>query len=186
MSNGHKIEGWRQTRPVVLPHVPLFSDELVWQAALMDGEGTITISRQERVDRASPAFRACVSVTNTNPILVAPYVQRWGGKAYRTTDKRKKKKWSDSYTWTCPQLSIVGFLSSIRGFLRAKRKNADLVLEFMRGKRAFKRYHGSTRGAHRGGSAPLGKEEIAYRESLKRQVQLLNAKGQVARKGGAL
>ncbi len=177
----------RQTRPVILPYVPLFPDrdELVWQAALMDGEGTITILRQERTDRASPAFRAYVSVTNTNPLLVAPFVQKWGGNPYKTVDKRKHKKWSDSYHWYCPDSVVANLLGAIRWFLRAKRENAELVLEFLRTKKSFKRHHGSIPG-RLGGSAPLGAAEIAHRESLKRRIQLLNAKSRVARTGGAL
>ncbi len=178
----------RQTTPVTLAHVPLFPDEreLPWQAGIIDGEGTITITRQQRKNRASPAFMCYVTVTNTNPSVVAPFVQRWGGKAYRTVDKRKEKKWSDSYHWYCPQLQIEPFLGSIRSFLRAKSRQAELVLEFYRTKQSYKRYHGSTRGRTRGGSAPLGLVEIQHREILKHQIQLLNAKSKVARIGGAI
>jgi len=177
----------RQTTPAVLAYVPLFPerDELLWQAGIVDGEGSITISRQERKDRVSPSFRAFVSVTNTNPNLVAPFVQRWGGKAYKTRDAREEKKWADSYSWYCPQLKIESFLGAVRWFLRAKREQAEIVLEFYRTKKSFKRHHGSVLG-RLGGSAPLGSAEIAHRERLKRQVQLLNSKGQVARRGGAL
>ena len=178
----------RQTRAVKLSHVPMFPDirELPWQAGIVDGEGTITITRQERATRRSPAFRCCVSVTNTNPCLVAPFAQMWGGNVYHVVDTRKEKKWSDSYSWRCPDSIVVAFLSSICWFLRAKRENAEIVLEFCRTKKAYRRYHGSTRGAGRGGSAPLGQTEIEHRERLKRRVQLLTSKSKVARIGGAL
>lgn len=55
--------------------VPL--TELAWQAGMVDGEGTVTIERQIRKDRPSPAFRPMINITNTNRNLVTPFKAVW-------------------------------------------------------------------------------------------------------------
>lgn len=155
--------------------------ELAWQAGIMDGEGTITITRQIRKDRASPSFRPFVTVTNTNIDLIAPFVQKWGGCVYRSVDLRTEKKWSDSFSWYCPHTVVPIFLTSIMPYLRGKRKQAELVLEFLRTAKKFPRYIGSFTGKKRGGSAPLGDAEIKHRAKLMRAIQALNAKSKVCR-----
>lgn len=158
--------------------------ELAWQAGIIDGEGTVTLSRQIRKGRPSPAFRPMVTVTNTNPDIVMPFVEMWGGAMYKRPDKRKAKKWADSWTWYCPRSSVIEFLKSIRPHLRAKHKQADYLIDFMLHCKSFPRSKGSAMGGKRGGSKPLGIEEIFYRESVWNGVRMLNAKGQFSRKGG--
>ena len=61
--------------------------ELAWQAGIIDGEGTVTLAKQMRKGRPSPAYRPMVTVTNTNPALVMPFVDAWGGGMYREPGK---------------------------------------------------------------------------------------------------
>ena len=155
--------------------------ELAWQAGIIDGEGTITISKQIRKERASPSFRPFIVVTNTNINIVSPFSTMWGGPIYRNVDARTEKKWSDSFDWYCPQGKVVEFLTSIIPYLRGKSKQAELVIEFMNSAKSFPRRKGSFIGKHRGGSAPLGEEEILHRDRLKKDIQMLNAKSKIYR-----
>lgn len=155
--------------------------ELAWQAGIIDGEGTITISKQIRKDRASPAFRPFIVVTNTDISLVSPFATMWGGSVYRTVDARTEKKWSDHYDWYCPQGTVVEFLTAIIPYLRGKSKQAKLVIEFMNSAKCFPRYKGSFIGKNRGGSAPLGEKEILHRDRLKNDIQMLNSKSKIHR-----
>lgn len=157
--------------------------ELAWQAGIMDGEGTITISKQVRKGRPSPAYRPMVTVTNTNPEIVDPFVKTWGGAKYKRPDKRKIKKWAPSWTWYCPRSKVIEFLRAIRPFLRGKGKQADLLMKFLARCRSFPRYKGSMIGSSRGGSKPLGKAEIRFRDGVWCSVRRLNLKGQFARCG---
>ena len=174
----------RKREPIILARATLFDmrQELAWQAALMDGEGTITICCQIRKGRPSPAFRPHVTITNTNPDLVSPFQTMWGGNAYRSVDSRTDKQWSDSFDWYCKQTTIVEFLTALMPYLRAKRKQAELVLEFIKTRHDFPRaFVGKGGKSSLRGSAPLGKAEIAHRKKLQREIQLLNAKSRVYR-----
>lgn len=162
----------------------LHCTELAWQAGIMDGEGCITLAKQLRKGRPSPAFRPTVTVTNTDPAICQPFVAAWGGKLYERPDKRVVKKWALSFTWYCPRSSVWSFLSYIRPYLVSKRKQADLLIDFVARCREFPRYKGSTSGSARGGSKPLGSAEIKYRERIWNEIRKLNTKGQFSRKGG--
>lgn len=158
--------------------------EYAWQAGIIDGEGTVTISKQIRKGRPSPAFRPMVTVTNTNPRLVRPFVEMWGGEMYSRPDAREHKNWADSWTWYCPQSSVVEFLGAILPYLRAKGPQAEKVIGFMLRCRTFPRVKGNAQPGKRGGSKPLGGEEIIYREGVWNEIRMLNLKGQFSRKGG--
>jgi hypothetical protein len=184
------VRKYKQREPIHLPPCALFQKdkELAWQGAFMDGEGTITVSCQIRKDRPSPSYRAYISANNTNQNLIAPFVTMWGGNVYRTVDARTEKRWSDSFDWYCPQLQAAAFLTAIMPYLRGKRRQAELVLKFIAYKGTFKREFTGKGGKNAlRGSKPLGRQEITFRESLKREIQMLNAKSKVYRlslKGG--
>ena len=149
---------------------------------MVDGEGCLTIARQLRPGRPSPAFRVSVTVTNTDFGLLRPFKAAWGGSIYDRPDGRKEKDWASSGTWHCPDWQLKPFLEAMLPFLRGKQKQARLLLDFIAHKKSFKRYKGSTEGEARGGSAPLGLKEIAYRERVWNAVRLLNSKGRFSRK----
>jgi hypothetical protein len=170
MSDGHQIE------------------ELAWQAGMVDGEGCLTISKQVRNGRPSPAFRVSITVSNTNRALLDPFKEMWGGNIYPRPERRVAKKWSDAWTWHCFDYNQKSFLETILPFLKGKRTQAKHLLDFISHKHSFRRYHGSPRGGSRGGSAPLGEKELEYRIAVWNLVRRLNRKGQYSRSriGGAL
>lgn len=149
-------------------------------AGFVDGEGYLTIMKQIRKHRPSPAYRAYIAISNTNRHAFNLFLNEYGGKTYVHYEKRLDKqglKWSDAFTWYCPISSSKRFLEDILPYLRLKRRQAELILEFINNKKAFAR--GKREG--RGGSSPLTSGEISYRESLRRAVSLLNEKGRYAR-----
>lgn len=153
-----------------------------WQAGIVDGEGCITISRQIRKGRPSPAFRATINVSNTDRRIVDPFRAAWGGEIYQRKDQRVHKRWQDSFTWHCPDAAVVAFLAAIKPFLRGKGEQADLVLEFIAAKKIFPRTFVGCGGKNSmRGSLPLGAAEIKHRESFWNRARALNAKGQYAR-----
>ena len=152
-------------------------------ADFVDGEGYVSIVRQIRKGRPSPAYRAYVPIANTNLEVLEVYLRYYGGKVYRRHDKRRDamgRKWTDAFTWYCPISSTKQLLLDLRPYLRIKSKQAEIVLEFMDNKKAFAR--GKRRG--KGGSSPLTQEETQFRERLRRQVMLLNRKGKFSRSNG--
>ena len=149
----------------------------------MDGEGHITIVKQVRLNRPSPAFRAYVGASNTNLQVLAVFVKFYEGKIYQAHERRRDlmgNKWADAYSWHCPISLTKRFLTDILPHLRLKTRQAEIVLEFIEKKRAFAR--GKRKG--RGGSSPLTPAEIEFRERLRREVRILNTKGKFARANG--
>jgi hypothetical protein len=152
-------------------------------AGFVDGEGCLTIACQRRLNRPSPAYRAFVTVTNTNRSCLLRFCRWYAGDIYQVHEKRRDKlgkKWADAYCWYCPASVVKRFLEDLLPYLCVKRKQALVILEFIATKNGFAR--GRYRPGQRGGSAPLTAKEIAHRERLKRRVQCLNTKGQYARR----
>lgn len=151
--------------------------ELAWQAGIVDGEGCLTLARQIRRNRPSPAFRVSITIANTNKKLIEPFFNMWGGGIYHTRETRNF--WADAYTWHCPDKKAKEFLLAIFPFLRGKKEQAKLLILFIDNKKMFKR-HSLGQGF---GSAPLGKEEITFREYIWKNIKRLNTKGVFSRQG---
>jgi hypothetical protein len=150
--------------------------EPAWQAGIVDGEGCPTIARQIRKGRPSPAFRASVTVSNTDRRLLEPFLKMWEGGIYN--GKESRNNWAPPYTWHCADRNVKPFLETILPYLRSKHQQAALILAFIVNKKRFKRV-----GLGQGyGSAPLSREEIEFRENLWNQVRLLNSKGRFSRR----
>ena len=152
-------------------------------AGFVDGEGNITIVRQTRKDRPSPAYHAYVRIDNTDPKALPIFVKFYGGRINLKKEKRRAllgNKWADAYTWQCPVSTTKGMLLDLLPYLRLKNRQAEIVLRFIDKKSAFAR--GKRKG--RRGSSPLTAKEIEFRERLRREVRLLNRKGKFARMQG--
>ena len=134
------IEGWfdgvceRKTAAIVGEDAML-----AWMAGIIDGEGTLTIAKQIRRGRPSPAFRVVVNVANTDYRLLAPFKRYYGGAIYPRSERRRSKRWKPSWTWHCFDGNQRLFLEEIRPHLRGKHRQADLLIRFIDRKRSFPR-----------------------------------------------
>ena len=152
-----------------------------WMAGFIDGEGCLTIARQMRKGRPSPAYRVFITVSNTNRPCLEFFKTLYGGEIYNIHDRRKDKRgtnWAEAYDWYCPVSSSERLLCDLLPYLRLKQEQAKILLEFIRSKKGFAR---KTNAGRNTGSAPLTDEEINHREKLRVAVQLLNSKGTRAR-----
>ncbi|HYB45567.1 MAG TPA: hypothetical protein VEC92_03500 [Nitrososphaerales archaeon] len=152
-------------------------------AGFLDGEGLVTIVRQVRKDRPSPAYRAYVTISNTKRSALEVFPTFYGGKIYCTSEQRSDwygRKWADAFAWYCPISSTKSFLTGLLPYMKLKDRQAKLVIDFIENKKAFAR----GRRLRRGGSSPLTQEEIDFRERLRAEVRLLNSKGKFARSHG--
>ena len=97
-----------------------------YAAGLIDGEGTITLSRLHASDR----FRApAVSISSTSRELLLYMQENFGGLiiTHKTYQKHHKAHWS----WRMKQHAAIEFLRSIAPFLieKEKRRRAILIIE---------------------------------------------------------
>jgi hypothetical protein len=93
-------------------------------AGFVDGEGTISINKQIRKHRPSPAYRAYVSVSNTDKNVLRIFAKNYGGNTYRNREHRKDqlgRNWSDLYRWQCPVSQTKRLLLDIQPYLRLRK-----------------------------------------------------------------
>jgi hypothetical protein len=152
-----------------------------WVAGFIDGEGCLTISKQIRKDRPSDAWRPMVTVANTNYESLNILKSIYGGTLRFNTEKRCNiktgVKWSDSWSWYCPQSKVVEFCTDLLPYLIIKKRNAEILIEFMNHLQTTKREKGGRKkdGTFKG-SSPLSEDHLKFREDLRNQIQNLNSR----------
>lgn len=115
------------------PVLNLSEAQKAWLAALIDGEGTISIWRERRPkNRSGVRYKAVVLVTNTNLALLDALYQCVDGYACTHNARRANKKHKATFAVYVSRRAIRSLLEQIKPYLVAKRKQADLVLEFCR------------------------------------------------------
>lgn len=98
------------------------STDLAYLAGIIDGEGTITLTKNNRSD----AFRRIdVSVANTDRALIDWLKAEFGGKV--RTRASRKSHWKTGYEWRVGADQALRLLKRIRRYLRIKRPRADLI-----------------------------------------------------------
>ena len=127
--------------------------EIGWLAGLIDGEGSITMSRRSD----SHAFHVWLAITNTNvPLLerAMDIIRRMGAeKVYlHNNDNRhlktgaaQKRPCYRIYVGTLPGITTI--LNVVLPQLTAKRMQAELVLEYSAGRSAAARKRANARDA---------------------------------------
>ena len=145
-----------------------------YMAGILDGEGCVYINRRKPSGRrVTPGYGVKVCVSTTDRALVA-WMQRWAG--LRSVHHvpfpgpNRRPKWL--CTWNNSYASHL--LKTVRPFLVIKTKQADLAIGLCA------HLLGSQRRAG-GAGRPVVQAEVAYRESVKQAVALLNQRGR--RKG---
>ena len=155
--------------------------QIEWIAGFIDGEGCLTISKQVRKNRPSVAWRPSVTVANTNYESLTILKSTYGGTLRFNTGKRSNLKtgvkWSDSWSWYCPQSKVVELCNDLLPYLIIKKHNAEILIEFMNHLQTTKRAKGGRKkdGTFKG-SSPLAERDLEYRESLRSKIQDLNSR----------
>ena len=99
--------------------------EKAYLAGIIDGEGTITLTRKHKNQTPSPQ----ISVSNTNLELLE-YVQRVTGCGHIRAKSRSKPHHRQSWHWQTHTVSHnLRILEEIRPFLLVKKQQADLILK---------------------------------------------------------
>jgi len=132
-------------------------------AGLFDGDGSIGIRKTTWQRLRSPGYQLQVYVDNTDKAIVEWVHNEFGG----CLSVRKRGRWKD--IWRCMLVSkqAAKLLETILAYLRVKKRQAEIGLEFQRGVGKF------TTGYHH----PLPREEVERRERLFREMRALTKRG---------
>lgn len=138
-------------------------------AGFIDAEGSLMIvkSRDRRNRRFQ--YRARISVVNTDRTVLEDIQKAYGGVV--VCQRRTRAGWNPIYQLVWSDGMVERLLSSVMSYIRIKQKQACLLTDFMRHKNG-------TRQGHNGRYfAPLPAEVMALRESFRKRVGGLNARG---------
>ena len=95
--------------------------EKAYLAGIVDGEGTVTLTRHHKNETHTP--RVCVA--NNNLELLNWIKLKWGGVI--VSKKKYKIHHRDSYVWYVAQDRAIRFLNEIKQYLIIKKPHADLI-----------------------------------------------------------
>ncbi len=102
----------------------MIEEQLAYTAGFIDGEGSIQIRNKK--NRHQHSVR--MEVKNTNLDVLMYLKNLFGGSIQCRIYQNKNHK--QAYSWTLSNLSAVNFLKSILPFLRIKKSQAELAIEF--------------------------------------------------------
>lgn len=114
--------------------------DLAWSAGIIDGEGSIFITIQKRIDRERPVnYLLRVSVQSTDPFM-SPELKRLFPEGEVLSVQRGKPNCSDTLKWKITGKKAVKFLELILPYLRVKKDQAKLAIKFQRETKKHWRY----------------------------------------------
>lgn len=139
---------------------------LAYIAGLVDGEGTVTVSRRHKDPARTREWRAKTEVTNTNIEILQWLMDETGiGSVHvsRPTHPNHKPKGR----WMLHGTGAAEFLGAILPWLRIKKPHAELVLAF----------HATKQRPNR--NRPVPADLVAERVAISNQLYTLNQRGVV-------
>ncbi len=149
-------------------HGNLSLADAAYLAGLIDGEGSIAVSRTNTNASAKAckrgfAYRSSVTITMTD-LPVLEWVKRTAGVGNICVKKARSQNHKQAWSWTAWSNEAALLLAQILPYLRVKAQQAENLIEFQ----------GAMR---RPGSKGLSDEEWAFREAHYNKSQCLNQRG---------
>jgi hypothetical protein len=139
---------------------------LSYVAGLVDGAGTVTIKETFiKGQSVNASHSPHVMVSSPHEETIA-WLTSFGGTQDSLLPNAKRPNMRPSYRWHLHGRNAEDFLEVLYGYLKVKRDQADIVLE-------FKKIRGQ--GAVRYGT--LSETQVTQRRALKDRINALNRKG---------
>lgn len=102
-----------------------------WVAGIIDGEGSIFVMRQKRLDRIRDTnYILRVSVQSTDPYMTTELKKLCPIGAEFSIQRDKRPECSDTLKWQINGKKAAKFLEEILPFMRVKHEQARLAIEF--------------------------------------------------------
>lgn len=125
-----------KTNRIIVPFTPMDRMELddvklAYQAGLMDGEGCVHIARQTYQSGRRPCYRLRLSIAQNHLRTLADFQQEVGveGRLYQV--KRTAVQNRDSFDLKYDGAAAAEVIRRLRPFLRRKRVEAEMALEYL-------------------------------------------------------
>ena len=100
--------------------------DVIYLAGLFDGEGCIFVSRQN----SGRSHYLGVTITNTNVGVLKLAKRMFGGSIRQNSDSRKHR--TTSWVWRIVSNQAENALKTLLPYLRIKRQEAELALDFQK------------------------------------------------------
>lgn len=144
---------------------PLPPERKGYIAAILDGEGYVTVSRKkDKTMKVGYGYRPMVGVTNTNKKLLDFLMELTGlGRIHRS--KAAKKNHKPSYQWVLWSQQARQLLEEVLPYLVIKKTQAELIIAMCKAARY---------GVGRDG---LTSDELAFQRRTYEQIKKLNKRG---------
>lgn len=140
------------------------TQQIIWAAGFIDGEGTLTIKRYRR--GKSISYQPYISCTQVNKPVNAEAIEElktlFGGSIHKW--KVKNVKWANVTSWSVVSQDAKRCVNALLPYLRIKTRQARLILKFFDLK---KEKH------------QLSQRERTERENLFYEMRKLNCKGKL-------
>jgi len=129
--------------------------EIAYLAGLIDGEGTITITRHKQYDRPHWVCKTFVWVSNTDRKLIKLLKRRHGGSCGLKGKPRLKHHKANLYWRVMSHANIERILKACLPFLVIKKRQAKILLKFIASR-------------NRNNKAQYSKQELSYQTEIRK------------------
>lgn len=104
---------------------------LGWLAGMIDGEGSISISKLSKrptIKIPYPIYCLSINITNTEKELLSPFLESFGGNIKPYYNKNN----SSAYQWTLNGNKAINILNTIKKYIESNRKKEliKIAIEF--------------------------------------------------------
>lgn len=154
---------------------PLTETEKAYLAGFFDGEGCIHIGKHQSKDTPTPIYNLYVVIAQTNRAIIDEMLEMIGLGSIHVYKRTFEKNRSDntSYALHLSGRHAADFLAEIKDYIRLKKFQTEVALEF-HATRDFRKYHHG-RGSKVPPDVIAKREQLAQMLKLDKKAQYTNA-----------
>jgi len=149
-------------------------DEIIYLAGIIDGEGSLVISKHRSNNNRGYNYQVTMSISNCDKRLLDWVQEKFGGRVcvylYSQMPKNSKR---DAYRWVCEGERLTHICECIYPFSIIKKEQIEIVLKM--------RYALQKPISHKGkqGVQPLPQEELDFRHDLFLKLKTLHCRNYI-------
>jgi hypothetical protein len=103
-------------------------EQLAYLSGIIDGEGTIYVSK--RLHRGLDDYWPRIQIVNTNKPMMEYIHKTFGGLLYEKNRSKHSKKWRTQYEWVTNRTLMDIILPLVIPYLICKKPQAELMIQF--------------------------------------------------------